>query len=310
MHNKPIISICIPAYQRVRYLDRLLRSITTQSYSAFEVIITDDTRGDEVEQFLQNQSYDFSLRYFHNINQLGTPVNWSEGIKYANGDWIKIMHDDDWFENPSALQLFANEIMEGVDLIFSGYAIYDESTKKIVDQTISLNRVSAILDHPYYLFAKNEIGPPSVLLFRKQIKQAYNPALKWLVDIEGYTRMISTYKSKYIAKPLIVMSKNDTQVTNLVFRNPNVEIKEALVYYRSFGPIVHKRLRTYDAWWRLLRNLSIRSEEQLLLYAQEENIPPFLYHILRFQKKIPISMLRIGIISKLFMTLSYLFKQR
>jgi glycosyltransferase involved in cell wall biosynthesis len=309
MHNKPLISICIPAYKRVQFLDRLLKSIAAQTYSAFEVIITDDTRGTGVEHFLQKQGYDFPLQYFHNAKQLGTPVNWSEGIKYANGDWIKIIHDDDWLANPEALQLFANEIKNGVDLIFSGFSVFDETTNTITDNTISIKRFNTICNHAYYLFAKNELGPPSVLLFRKTIQHPYDPTLKWLVDIEGYTRMISASKSSYIAQPLIVMSRNDSQVTNLTFRNPYVEIREALVYYRNFGPIVHERLRTYDAWWRLLRNLSIRSEEQLVLYAQGERIPQFFFQMLHFQQKIPIALLKNGVASKLFMAFSYLFQR-
>jgi glycosyltransferase involved in cell wall biosynthesis len=309
MQSQPIISICIPAYRRIQFLDRLLKSIAIQTYTAFEVIITDDTRGNEVEEFLQQEQYTFPIKYLHNTDQLGTPLNWTAGIEYATGSWIKIMHDDDWLASSDTLQLFANEIKEGIDLIFSGYSIYDEATTVMADQTISLARFNVISNYPYYLFAKNELGPPSVLLFRKTILQPYDPALKWLVDIEGYTRMINLYKSTYVAKPLVVMSRNDTQVTNTAFRDPDIEIKEALIYYRHFGSKTHDRLKTYDAWWRLLRNLSIRSQEQLVCYAHGEKIPEFFFNMLRFQQKIPMSLLKIGVLSKLSMTCVYLFQK-
>lgn len=310
MQNQQIITICIPAYSRVKFLDRLLNSIAIQTYSAFEVIVTDDTRGNEVNEFLQRQAYTFPLKYFHNTVQLGTPSNWTAGVEYATGHWIKIMHDDDWLAGPDSLQLFANELKEDIDLVFSGYSIYDEATTVTTDQTISPDRFKVICNHPYYLFAKNELGPPSVLLFRKSILHPYDPAFKWLVDIEGYIGMITSYKSTYVAKPLIVMSRNDTQVTNSTFRNPEIEVKEALMYYHNFGPRTHERLITYDAWWRLLRNLSIRSQKQLALYAHGEKIPDFLFHMLRWQQRIPMSLLKIGVLSKLFMTCSYVFQRR
>ena len=49
------------------------------------------------------------IRYFKNADQLGTPENWNEGLRKASGDWIKIMHDDDWFTGPESLHIFTED---------------------------------------------------------------------------------------------------------------------------------------------------------------------------------------------------------
>ena len=54
------------------------------------------------------------LRYFKNEQPLGTPENWNEAIRNANGAWIKIMHNDDWFATDNALQVFYNKIQQSV----------------------------------------------------------------------------------------------------------------------------------------------------------------------------------------------------
>ena len=47
------ISICIGTYNRIDYLKRLLDSIAIQKYKNFEVIITDDSSNDSIEQYLK-----------------------------------------------------------------------------------------------------------------------------------------------------------------------------------------------------------------------------------------------------------------
>src|SRR5258705_12616457 len=94
------ISICIPAYKRVKYLERLLESIMTQEYKDFEVIISDDSDDDCVARHIKNYSGKFSIHYYKNNPSLGTPANWNFAISLARGIWIKLMNHHDWFSSP------------------------------------------------------------------------------------------------------------------------------------------------------------------------------------------------------------------
>ena len=118
----PLISICIPAYERPAFLKRLLDSIAQQVFKDFEVIITDDSSSREIEELLFSTPYKYSIHYQRNPRPLGTPLNWMEGIKHATGHWIKIMHDDDYFTSPDSLQQFVDQIDPNIDCIFSGYS--------------------------------------------------------------------------------------------------------------------------------------------------------------------------------------------
>jgi glycosyltransferase involved in cell wall biosynthesis len=301
----PLISICIPTYERPEYLKRLLDSIAQQTFKDFEVIITDDSSSDAVEELLFGSKYKFALSYQRNNRPMGTPQNWMEGIKLAYGQWIKIMHDDDWFTDRFALENFAAQIDEGADVLFSGYHAYDERKQRSLNCTISQSAFQSLRKDPYRLFANNLIGPPSVVLFRKSMQELYDPQFKWLVDLEAYVRMIRRYTTRYITLPLITMSYNETQVTNACFRNPEVEIPEALRYYKKHGLATIRSWKSYDGWWRLMRNLSIRTEAQLRAYAPNEQIPSFLIRIIRFQQNFAASLLKVGVVSKLMMTISY-----
>src|SRR4051812_42190862 len=96
----PFISICIPAYKRVAYLQQLLESIAAQTFKDFEVIVTDDSNDDSVRRLADGFSDKLKIKYFKNEVPLGSPGNWNAAVQHATGKWIKIMHDDDWFSEP------------------------------------------------------------------------------------------------------------------------------------------------------------------------------------------------------------------
>src|SRR5262249_29246530 len=118
--NKCKVSICTPAYKRPDLLKRLIDSTLEQTFTDFEFIITDDS-GDDTVTKLVNSYYDERIRYFKNETPFGTPQNMNYAVSKANSEWIKVMHDDDWFASPESLSLFMEETKKGKKFIFSAY---------------------------------------------------------------------------------------------------------------------------------------------------------------------------------------------
>ncbi|MEZ5017645.1 MAG: glycosyltransferase family 2 protein [Flavipsychrobacter sp.] len=304
------VSICIPAYKRVDFLKRLLESILEQTYKNHEVVITDDSDDDSVEKLLVNYQDKLNIIYHKNNPALGTPRNWMAAFSYATGDWIKLIHDDDWFANPDALSRYVAAITPDCRYIFSGYNAYYENDNRYVDKTVAKAKFDHISKKPFRLLSGNIIGPPSVLMFHKSIKDYYEPELKWLVDIEYYISVLLKEKAIYINEPLINMSYNDSQVTNNCYNNPEIEIPEILFILKKYEHFNTKDIIVYDALWRSVRNNNIRSIEQMKHYSQAYPIPDFLRNIVTFQQNIPSYLLKIGLFSKIFMTISYTFNHK
>lgn len=304
-----MISICIPAYRRINYLKKLLKSIAEQRFTDFEVVITDDSgEHNEVEKYIKSSKFDFEINYFKNIIPLGSPKNWLASISHAKGEWIKIMHDDDYFTSPDSLQKFVDQIDSSVDCVFSGYhAVYENGDIK--NKTVSSIQFNQFLHKPLSLFSGNIIGPPSVMMFRSSVKETFDERLKWIVDWEYYIRLASKYRLKYIPIPLIEVSYNDSQITNSCFLNPAVEIPETLIFTNKYGNMLFKNILAYDAWWRLVRNLSLRELSELKKYSINISINQNIINIVRFQSNIPTTILKIGVASKILMAISYLFNR-
>ena len=300
----PFVSICIPAYKRISYLKRLLESIIIQTYKDYEVIITDDSDNDSVKDLLKEYENRLPIRYYKNEYALGTPANWNRAISKAKGQWIKLMHDDDWFSTPESLAGFVKFADNDHPFIFSAYYTVSETSARKLHKLSEFK--NTITKEPGVLFAKNVIGPPSVTLVHKDISESYDERLKWRVDIEFYMRVLKQTKHyTYIDAPLINIGLNESQVTQSAINNPGIELPEGWLLLKEYGVKPLRNIRVYDAWWRLFRNMNIRDENQLSSYVNEK-WPDEILTILNSERKIPASFLKAGVMSKFFMMLSYL----
>ena len=307
--KNPIISICIPAYKRIDYLKRLLWSIEIQKFKDFEVIISDDSNDDSVAVLLKEFNGRFEIKYFKNEKALGTPANWNHAISKATGEWIKLMHDDDWFDNEHSLEKFAFATNNNNKFIFSAYTNKTELTNDTEKKSFNENLKTAILKNPLLLLAKNIIGPPSVTLFHNSIKDKYDEGLKWRVDIEYYIRNISKgIEFTYINELLINVGVSESQVTNYCLNVPSVEIPEMYILLSKYGTSPLKNIMVYDAYWRILRNTHIHSKSKLESFGQTD-WPAVILSMVELQSKFNQSTLRNGVISKTLMSISYIYNQ-
>lgn len=302
------ISICIPAYKRPENIRRLLESISEQMFSNYEVVITDDSPDESVKNILGEFKH-LPIRYFKNEKALGTPANWNFGISKAKGEWIKIMHDDDWFSNPNALFLFAEATKCGKKFIVSRYCNVFSFEKK--QPAFPKSWQKKIVHQPMVLLARNVLGPPSVTLIHTSVKEQYDELMKWRVDIDFYIRILKQEQNFFlIDKPLINVGISESQVTNACIDQPEVELPEGLLLLNKYGVSPLKNVWVYDAWWRILRNVNIRSKEQLQQYTPNEQWSELILNMVDHQSKIPKLLLRNGLLSKPAMLLSFLLNSK
>jgi len=306
----PLISICIPAYKNVSFLKRLLDSIVLQSYPYYEVIIADDSPDDSVQQLSDQYAQQFPvLHYQRNLPAHGMPENWNTVTTQAKGAWIKIMHDDDWFLTPDALARFAAKTDTTSDFIFSNYENnYMDAEDKIIKKSpvvFPKYRLGAIAQEPLLLLADNKIGPPSVCMVRATAAARYDKRLRWRVDIDYYKSVLSQNpKMELLEEILIGVGMNANQITNQTKNIPEVELPEAFILLQKYGTDSLGNWIIYDSWWRMFRNMHIKTYQQLQLYVPAE-WPPVIVHLLNFMQRTPVLLLKTGVTSKLCMLLSH-----
>jgi glycosyltransferase involved in cell wall biosynthesis len=309
MPQNTFISVCIPAYKRASFLKRLLDSIAIQSFRNFEVVVTDDSPDGEVQELCGRYREAFPLAYYRNETALGTPENWNEAIRRARGEWIKMMHDDDWFADKHSLELFAAAIDAAPDpsFFFSAYRNVHLGKDREEEIFVRDRRYKMLVDDPVTLVSQNSIGPPSVTLHRKEDNLFYDRNIKWVVDIDFYIRALAKTRPVYIDRVLINVGIGDEQVTRDCFRRRPIEIPENFYLLNKTGVAHLKNIRIYDAWWRLMRNLEIRDKEDIPRSGYKGRIPPVILSMIRWQSRIPLFILKRGVFSKILMFANYTF---
>jgi glycosyltransferase involved in cell wall biosynthesis len=282
------ISICIPAYNRPHGLQRLLTSIVEQNYKNYEVIITDDTQSDVVKELIQRWENQLPIRYVKNETSLGSPQNWNAAIKLAKYDWIKLMHDDDWFENEQSLSKFVAAIDTGAHFIFSGNVnFYENEDKKIIELLSNINK-SNLSQDVLFLFYKNVIGHPSNTLYKKT-DLIYDTQFKWVVDIDFYIQYINQCKKwHYINETLIYTGIDNTTVSSSSYKNPLVEIPEYLNMLQKIGnDFLLNNNYVFAAIWTLIKKFRITNIATIKQNSYSGTIANGVQQIINDQKNIP-----------------------
>jgi glycosyltransferase involved in cell wall biosynthesis len=94
--NKPCVSIGLPVFNGENYLTEALDSIVVQTYSDFELIISDNASTDRTEEICRAYAAkDERIRYLRNETNLGAAKNFNRVFELTSGEYFKwAAHDD------------------------------------------------------------------------------------------------------------------------------------------------------------------------------------------------------------------------
>lgn len=139
----PLISICIPTYNRAGNLKKCLNSIFRQikTWMNIEVVIVNNDSPDNTEEVVMSfkNKYD-NIIYIKNENNIGGDKNILYVPTYANGQFVFLHGDDDYFMDGSLVNVY-NFVKDNTDnsFIFFQVTKNDKSVKNItsVDEFVA-----------------------------------------------------------------------------------------------------------------------------------------------------------------------------
>jgi len=272
--STPKVSICIPAFEQPEGLRRLLTSVSEQSFRDFEVVVTDDSGDSRVEAVVREFAA-LPLRYQRNKRPLGSPANWNECVGLSVGEYVKIMHHDDWFAASDSLARFVAMLDEcpGADLAFSGCKAVGPDGS--VEWRVSPAQISALRRSPEALFPVNFLGGPSSTIYRRRVVRTFDERLKWVVDIDFYMAVLRACRQFACtdASLVCVTVGSDWQVTAACRDNREVEVFEWVTLTQKLCPsTLWRRASIAFLWWLFLRH-GIRSVRQVLAVGVRPPLP-------------------------------------
>jgi len=110
MYSDLKISICIPQYNRIKYLLKSLKIIESQNYPNIEIVISDDCSTDdtaiEIEKLALN--YKYPIVFDVNPENMGFDRNYRKCIEMASGDYSLIIGNDDSLYGDDSIQFLVD----------------------------------------------------------------------------------------------------------------------------------------------------------------------------------------------------------
>lgn len=118
-----LISVIVPAYQAEKTLDRCLKSIVSQSYHNYELLIINDGSTDRTAEICENYANMYShIRYYSQEN-IGISETRQKAVSLARGKYIQFVDADDWADS-HMLQVLSDKVKEyEYDIIISDFII-------------------------------------------------------------------------------------------------------------------------------------------------------------------------------------------
>jgi len=190
VNSLPLVSIAIPAFSP-RFFERALRSAVGQSYGNLEIIVCDDSRGNEIEDIVAKvvEGTGFAVSYVRNPRTLGMVGNLKVCLDQAQGEFIKFLCDDDLLYSTCVEQQAHELLRDEVSLVVAQRLLWDAGEIILPSrlENTSLTPFSGLLkgDDLLGIFEKfpvNVLGGFSSALFRRADVVELLPALTQ----EGY----------------------------------------------------------------------------------------------------------------------------
>lgn len=175
MEKQYDISVILPVYNNVQYLEECLDSVLAEKNLSIEIVAVDDGSTDGSGQMLDDYAgKDENIRVFHQENS-GVGVARNLGLEKAKGEYICYLDSDDYYCSEVLKKGLTLCREKNLDVLFFTYENYFEN--EIAAERWKNNRVNQPMRKREY--PKEPIrGREMLLLFKTQLEYRVNVFLQ------------------------------------------------------------------------------------------------------------------------------------
>jgi glycosyltransferase involved in cell wall biosynthesis len=224
--TQPQITVALPVYNGEQYIAIAIKSVLTQTFSDFELLIIDNCSTDHTLEIIRTFS-DPRIRLIVNPKNLGMIGNWNLAVSLATGKYIKILSHDDLLA-PSCLaeQIdgFLKYPSQNIGIVTCKKRIINESGA-VVMPGFGLFGLTRIINGRRAIkktirAGRNIIGEPSVVLLDAKLLRAsgdfeqpqFTPDIKMWFKILKQSNLL--FVNKNLASYRISSTSTSTSVAS------------------------------------------------------------------------------------------------
>ena len=241
--KRPFWSVVVTVYNRIDYLLECLASVLSQwqGEEQMEIIVIDDASQTPVFEVVNSIGKGI-IRYYRNPKNLGLPGNWNAGIALTRGQWIHLLHDDDYILPGfySRLQQSLERCADSIGAAFTGYQNINDKGEVIFRQKIYEDRRGIAKNWLQRIGVGNSLNMPAVVIRREAHEKlgVYHPELIYTSDWELYKRIAAVYDWWYEPEILARYRQHTNNVTSelMLSGKQMTSIRRAIEISESYLP--------------------------------------------------------------------------
>lgn len=216
-----MISTVIPVHIRtdadMEYLERALKSLSSQTTPPIEVVLSVDLCPDfdSFEESVRASFKSLNIVFLRHPKPLGISKNSNKGLFVAKGTHVHVLHQDDWLASVSVYESIWAILKEQHDgfLLLTGKRL-----DRIYSPRFDLTA----------LVGNNQVGGPSGVVFRNFQRQCFDEGLTMLLDVDFVYQIQTALGKPFVINELCIeYGVSDGQAQNLVSSS---EFKRELNY--------------------------------------------------------------------------------
>jgi glycosyltransferase involved in cell wall biosynthesis len=200
----PKVSVIIPTCNRAEFLRSAIESVLMQTFSDFEIIVSDDKSTDHTREVIKGFK-DKRIKYVRNKGNKGPSATRNTGIFKSEGEYIAFLDDDDeWLPDKLQKQVeLLNISQSNICGVYSKSSMIDRSTGKIISINPENDEMKGNL--LYQLAIKNPIHTPTVVIRKRCLEKvgSFDETISYMEDRDLWIRLSMHWDFEYIPEPLV-----------------------------------------------------------------------------------------------------------
>lgn len=220
------VSVIIPYYKKKKYIKKTIKSVLSQTFKNFEIIIIYDDNNKNDLDFIKNlKKLDKRIKLIINRKNIGAGYSRNKGIKFSNAEYICFLDaDDTWKKNKLKKQL---ELMKRKKVFFShtSYEIIGAN-----DKVISFRKARKFFKVDD-LLPSCDIGLSTVMIKRSILNGFKFPNLSTKEDFVLWLKLLKKGIKIYpLDQKLTKWTKNPHSLSSNTFQ----KVKDGFMVYHHY----------------------------------------------------------------------------
>ncbi|MFM8948617.1 MAG: glycosyltransferase family 2 protein, partial [Acidimicrobiaceae bacterium] len=210
-----------PTYNGEKFIARTIQSILDQTFSNFEIIVSDDGSTDKTLEIVRSFNDPRIIRV-DSLSRVGAEANWNNSVANARADLVKLVCQDDLlYEQCLQTEFEAMSLSANLDAVFC-FSLRDFVTPK--DRFIKGRRIAnsdqkklskTQMLRKIVRSGGNPIGEPMAVMFRKS---AFEKAGKfhgdYVIDLNMWAGLLEIGSALFIPRRLSAFRISKTSWTS------------------------------------------------------------------------------------------------